>query len=387
MTVRFRVLSILLVLILFQTSCTGKTPEVQQYFIGTNMWYATRLAVEDPVRFEAELDSLKAHGLMNLRILATDENWPGMDATLKALGKRGMKAVLFLNNAWEWSDDGYASYLEQAGAGKQPHPAREGYHIYMPAMAAFAQNEKAVKLFHEHVKKVVRRYKHSDAIYSWQICNEPRPFRKEPEVFDAFSNYVQSTAALIKSIDPKHMVSTGNEGWMGCEKNYDIFERINTCPDIDYITIHIWPYNWKWIREDNVASGAENAKARVEDYIDRHLEIARRLDKKVVIEEFGYPRDGFSFSREAPTTGRDAVYEYVFSRVLRSAQTGDVLLGCNFWAWSGLARQTPGHDFWQEGDDLCGDPFQEAQGLNGVYLSDYSTLKIIDFYTISLANY
>ena len=72
------------------------------------------------------------------------------------------------------------------------------------------------------------------------------------------------------------------------------------------------------------------------------------------------------------------------SRVVESAREGDVLLGCNFWAWSGLARQTPGHDFWQEGDDLCGDPFQEAQGLNGVYLTDSSTMAVIDACTAAL---
>ena len=351
---------------------------LRDYFIGTNVWYASRLAVEDPARFEAELDSLKAHCITNLRVLATDENWEGMDAMLKALSARGMQAVMFLNNAWEWSPDGYASYLEKAGAGHQPHPAVEGYHIYMPAMAAFAKNRKAVALYQDHVRKVVRRYRKSDAVFSWQICNEPRPFSRDEDSFGAFLDYIRSTAALIKSLDRHHMVSTGNEGWMGCEKDYSLFEEMNACPDIDYITIHIWPYNWRWIREDNVAGGAGAAIARMEDYIDRHLEIARRLGKKVVIEEFGYPRDAFSFSRESATAGRDRVYGYVFGRVVESARSGDVLLGCNFWAWSGLARQTPGHDYWQEGDDLCGDPFQEAQGLNGVYLTDSSTLAVID---------
>ena len=378
------ILSIIGFLMLFIASCSGNSArqEAPDYFIGTNMWYASRLAVEDPARFEAELDSLKAHGITNLRILATDENWEGMDAALKAFSKRGMKGVLFLNNAWEWSEDGYRSWLEKAGAGVQPHPARDGYHVYMTAMAAFASNAKAVELFQEHVRRVVERYKDSDAIYSWQVCNEPRPFRTDTQVFDDFCKYVQGTAALIKSIDPEHMVSTGNEGYMGCEKDYALVERLNDCPDIDYITIHIWPYNWGWAKENNIAGGAADAQQKVKDYIDRHMQIARKLGKKVVIEEFGYPRDGFSFSRDASTTGRDAIYGYVFSRVLASARNADVLLGCNFWAWSGLAN--PAHDFWQEGDDLCGDPFQEGQGLNGVYLSDASTMAIIDAYTDSL---
>ena len=375
-------LTIISILTLSLASCNRSAQSAPNYFIGTNMWYASRLAVENPARFSAELDSLKAHGITNLRVLATDENWEGMDVMLREMGRRGMQAVMFLNNAWEWSEDGYRSYLEKAGAGHQPHPAVEGYHIYMPAMAAFAKNQEAIGLYREHVRRVVERYRDSDAIYSWQVCNEPRPFAQDNETFEAFIDYVQGTASLIKSIDRRHMVSTGNEGQMGCEREMGVFERLNDCPDIDYITIHIWPYNWRWIREDRIAEDAPAAIRNIKDYIDSHLAIARRLGKKVVIEEFGYPRDGFSFSCDASTTGRDKIYGYVFSRVLESARKGDALLGCNFWAWSGLAK--PAHDYWQEGDDLCGDPFQEGQGLNGVYLSDASTMALINAYTDSL---
>ena len=372
-----------LMLSMASCNCSSAKQEAPDYFIGTNMWYASRLALENPARFEAELDSLKAHGITNVRILATDENWEGMDAVLDAFSKRGMKGVLFLNNAWEWSEDGYRSYLEKAGAGRQPHPATDSYPEYMSAMSGFAKNAEAVDLYHRHVRNMVERYKDSDAIYSWQVCNEPRPFARDAATYDAFVAYVQNSAALIKSIDQKHMVSTGNEGQMGCEEDMAVFERLNDCPDIDYITIHIWPYNWGWVKENNIADGAQKAISEIRGYINRHLETARRLGKKVVIEEFGYPRDGFSFSREAATSGRDAVYGYVFSRVLESARKADALLGCNFWAWSGLAK--PAHDYWQEGDDLCGDPFQEGQGLNGVYLGDASTMALIDAYTDSLA--
>ena len=366
-------------------SCKPARTGTEAPFIGTNMWYASALAVSDPARYAAELDSLCALGLKNLRILATGEDWDGLDAALEGLSARGMKAVLFLNNAWEWSPDGYRSYLEKAGAGVQPHPAVDGYVPYMTAMAGFASNAKAVSLYQDHVRRVVARYKGSDAIYAWQVCNEPRPFSRDSAAVDAFVEYVQGTAALIKSLDPVHKVSTGNEGSMGCnDGDYALYERLNDCPDIDYITIHIWPYNWSWVPQDGIVSGVETAVARTAGYIDRHLEIARRLGKAVVIEEFGYPRDGFRFGKDAPTTGRDRYYAYIFSRVLESAREGDVLLGCNFWAWSGLACQTPGHDFWQEGDDLCGDPFQEGQGLNGVYLDDRSTLDVIRSYQDSL---
>jgi mannan endo-1,4-beta-mannosidase len=47
-----------------------------------------------------------------------------------------------------------------------------------------------------------------------------------------------------------------------------------------------------------------------------------------------------------------------------------MLQGANFWGWSGFAR--PLHEQWVHGDPYTGDPAQEAQGLNGVYVTDYT---------------
>jgi len=353
----------------------GDTP---QYFIGTNVWYASRLAIEDPERLCKELDALHELGINNIRTVATDENFEGLDIVFAELRKRGMSAVLFMNNSWEWTDDAYYSYLERAGAGKQPLPKTDGYWPFMCAMAQFAANDKAVELFQDHVRRVVSRYIDEPAIFSWQICNEPRPFSEDPQIVEAFANYITSTAALIKSIDPNHMVSTGNEGIMGCNGNdMELFKRIHACPDVDYCTIHIWPYNWSWVREDAIEYDAPAAAEKINDYIDTHVDVSSYLKKPVVIEEFGYPRDGFAYENTSTTNGRDSIYGTVFSKIRESAKVGGYLAGCNFWCWSGYAKQTPGHQFWQEGDDLCGDPFQEAQGLNGVYLSDTSTIEVI----------
>ena len=56
---------------------------------------------------------------------------------------------------------------------------------------------------------------------------------------------------------------------------------------------------------------------------------------------------------------------------------GDKLLGVNFWGWGGFAAHPEGHTDWRKGDDYSGDPAQEAQGLNSVYVHDTSTLSVI----------
>lgn len=387
-----RILSLVLFILLFSTfqSCAEKPlnysvkdgqivkGDTPVYFIGTNMWYAADLYLSDYKRFTAELDTLHSLGIDNLRILATGDDAATMKKVLKELDKRGMCAVLYLNNAWEWSPQCYRWYLEKAGEGVQPLPNVEGYEAYVDAMKEFAANEKAMALFHDHVGKMVSALKDAPAIFSWQICNEPRPFSEEPDKVEAFYQYIKSTAELIKSIDPNHLVSTGSEGIIGCNgEDYELTARIHQIPEIDYLTIHIWPYNWAWVGREEVESGVEEAIYQSGEYIDLHISMAQGLGKPMVIEEFGYPRDGFEFANTSSTTARDRYYKYIFGRVTESAGSNGVIAGCNFWAWNGFARQNPDSQFWQPGDDLCGDPSHEAQGLYGVYITDESTIEVI----------
>ena len=371
-------------------------------YIGTNFWYGPILASEgeggDYARLVRELDTLKALGMENLRVLVggdgpdgvfsrveptlqkepgvyNDTLLRGLDRFLVELGKRDMQAVLYLNNSWEWSG-GYGQYLEWATGEKALIPLIDGYWPFMQQMRKFQTSEDAQQLFYQHVRTIVGRtnsisgkpYSEDPAIFSWQIGNEPRCFSDEPEIRDGFIGWLTETAALIKSIDSHHMVSTGNEGFFGCEQDWELFERVNTIPGVDYITIHIWPYNWDWAKADALAETLPAALAKTGEYISAHAEAARRLRKPLVCEEFGFPRDGFQPSREAPTHGRDTYYSFVFSKV------GHELQGANFWGWSGFAN--PVHTQWEKGDPYAGDPAQEAQGLNGVYVTD-TTVEVI----------
>ena len=381
------------------------------YFAGTNFWYGAILGSEgqggDRERLAKELDFLKENGMVNLRVLVggdgpdgvkqrisptlqkapgvyNDTIFWGLDYFLAELGKRDMKAVLYINNSWEWSG-GYGMYLEWAGEGEAVLPSEVGYQEYIKSVSRFILCDKAKELFANHVKHVVSRtntvtgkpYKDDPAIFSWQICNEPRCFSKDTLNQRVFADWLWETAALIKSIDPNHMVSTGSEGYHGCDQNFDLFEKIHSCPDIDYMNIHIWPYNWSWVREKTLATNLDEAIANTDAYIDAHLEIAARHGKPVVLEEFGFPRDSFQFAKGTPTTCRDRYYEHVLQRIVDSAKEGGLFAGLNFWSWGGFAEQSATNIYWQPGDDYCGDPAQEQQGLNSVYASDESTMAII----------
>ena len=152
-------------------------------YIGTNFWYGAILGSEgrggDRARLLRELDSLHALGLDNLRILAggqgdrhipshiepTLETAPGvyndtilagLDFLLSEMEKRGMKGVIYLNNAWEWSG-GYGSYLEWAGRGKAPVPSVDGWPAYNDYVKAFVMNTVARRMATDHARFMAGR--------------------------------------------------------------------------------------------------------------------------------------------------------------------------------------------------------------------------------------
>ena len=377
------------------------------YYVGTNFWYGAILGSEgrggNRERLCQELDDMKAMGIDNLRILVgsdgeegvltkveptlqkapgvyNDTILAGLDYLLMEMGKRDMVAVLYLNNSWEWSG-GYGFYLEHAGEGVAPRPNEDGYPAFMNFMRKYATSEKAHKLFYDYVRFIISRtnrytnvaYVDDPAIMSWQIGNEPRAFGKEE--LQPFTNWLKEASALIRSLDKNHLISTPPEGAGGCEGDYETYEKISSDPNIDYCTIHIWPYNWSWAKPDRLIEDLPAACDSTKQYIDRHIEICDRLNKPLVMEEFGYPRDGFKFDKKTSTKGRDGYYKYVFSLVAENAEKGGKFAGCNFWAWGG--RANPQHEQWLSGDDYTGDPAQEAQGLNSVFSTDTTTLEIV----------
>ena len=300
-----------------------------------------------------------------------------------------MVAVLYLNNSWEWSG-GYGFYLEHAGEGVAPRPNEDGYQPFMRFVSRYATNKKAHELFYQYVKDVIGRtnrytgkpYAEDPAIMSWQIGNEPRAFSDEGK--QPFAAWLAETSALIRSLDKNHLISIGSEGKWGCEGDMQLYEQVCSDKNIDYMNLHLWPYNWNWVRERTLRKNLPIACKNTKEYIDEHIVVSERLNKPLVMEEFGFPRDGFSFSLESTTTVRDDFYRYVFSLVADNALKGGNFAGCNFWGWGGLAN--PVHDQWQVGDDYTGDPAQEQQGLNSVFLSDKSTIDVIREQVQRIAN-
>ncbi|MFH1730248.1 MAG: cellulase family glycosylhydrolase [Planctomycetota bacterium] len=375
----------------------------QYNFVGANLWQGMNLGVDGPsgdrARLGRELDRLQAAGVTNLRVMASSEGpdtepyrmvpslqpsrgvynpevFAGLDYLLDQMNQRDMRAVMVLNNYWHWSG-GMAQYVNWAGGGPIPYPG--DWNTFMDYSAQFYAIDDCQTWYQEHIHEVVNRlnpltgtaYKDDPTILAWELANEPRRFP---------ADWIDTTAAYIKSLDPNHLVTTGFEGAMGAEDwlpgwEDRTFIQTHNGPDIDYATIHIWPQNWGWYDPTDPATYAA-AEAQARAYFQTHEQQALNdLGKPMVLEEFGLARDGWTgpdyHDPAAPTSDRDAFYAAMFGEVYASASSGGAAAGDNFWAWGGEGRPSDPAPQW------IGDPPHETPGWYSVYDADASTLAVI----------
>lgn len=382
-------------------------------YVGVNYWYGSLLALREDAdngkkRLLSELDFLQSKGVNNLRILAGGEGEGAINGSLRVtpslqpergvfderilqsldfllfeMGRRNMKAVLYFSNNWEWSG-GWLQYLNWHGKISDSVMHRKlSWDEFRDYGSKFYDCNDCKEDYLKQLKLILlrtnsltqRKYIEDPVIMSWELANEPRPMR--PSSVPAFKQWINEVAAYIRFVDKNHLITLGTEGAMGVE-NVDVFRDINDNRSIDYLTVHIWPKNWGWIKDTAIADNFNDVLIKTTGYLKDHDEIAKKLNKPLVIEEFGLPRDGVSFDPMSAVTFRDKYFKFIFSQCFAP----DIeIAGCNFWAFSGMGRPVNGQVFWRTGDVYLGDPPVEEQGLNSVFDTDKSTWDIIEFFT------
>lgn len=380
-------------------------------FIGANFWAGMNLGslakTGDRKKLKRELDRMKKLGINNLRIMALtegpdtepyriipsnnnkgnlDEKYLiGLDFLLAEMEKRNMYAVVCLSNFWPWSG-GFAQYLKWAGdidsiSYPMDTTKAQNWDLYMNETAQFYSKPKAIELYKKSIKKIINRtnsiskkqYKNDATIMSWELCNEPRGMKNVKD----YLAWINNSAKYIKNLDKNHLVTVGSEG-LDDYKDYNgtPFVATHSSKYIDYTCVHLWAQNWNWYDPKNHDSTFSKALTKVTEYLSQHIEMAYKMKKPFVLEEFGIGRDNDSYDANATTKVRDEYYNFVFSEIYKYAKQKKAA-GINFWAWAGESRPRKNGGWWHAGDDFIGDPPHELQGWYSVYDKDSSTNAII----------
>jgi mannan endo-1,4-beta-mannosidase len=285
----------------------------KQYFTGTNTWWLGHLLSDQDVDLAAS--QIAKSGLKVTRVWAFgNANSPSdqevyyqlldnktqtisinygangiarLDAAVKAAEKYKLQLVLpMLNN---WNDlGGIQTYCNYFNCNT----------------TTFYTNEAAQKAYQNWIRFVVHRYKNSPAVFSWELCNEPRCSQCDPSVI---TNWASKTSAYIKSLDKTHLVTLGDEGWFcgggdgsygkhpplafgssgktqtltshyntaySCYEGVDFIANLGI-RTLDYGTFHMYPDGWGY----SYAWGNQ--------WIEEHAALASKYNKPIVLEEYG----------------------------------------------------------------------------------------------------
>jgi len=375
---------------------------------GFNYWAGPTLAREgnaaggDQVR--RDLDGLQAAGINMLRVMAATEGpdsapyriVPSIQPALgqydpaglagvvrfaDELKRRGLLGIFTLGNFWQWSG-GFAQYLAWVGRGPIPYPppAPHGsWDRFQRFVGAFYKTPQAVAAYEAYLSTVVPKLKDNPMVI-WELANEPRGLTN----VSAYRVWIDRTARFIKTMAPGQLVTTGSEGQTASPfyAGMDVVKDHQSAA-IDFICFHMWAANWGWVHKENMASGFPKALALARKYVNEHATKAADVGKPILLEEFGFPRDGHSFDPAAPTTLRDRYFQEIYALVLSLIPTTPIA-GIMPWAWAGQSRPPRPGELWKPGDPFVGDPPHEEQGWYSVYDKD-TTVKLIADWSRQLA--
>ncbi|KAE9368303.1 glycoside hydrolase family 5 protein [Stipitochalara longipes BDJ] len=190
-----------------------------------------------------------------------------LDYVVSSAEKYGLKLIInFVNN---WSDyGGIAAYVSAFGGNSSS---------WFTDSASQAQ-------YRAYIEAVVSRYTTSPAILSWELANEPRCSGCDVSVI---YNWASSTSQYIKSLDPNHMVTMGDEGFgptTGGDGSYPFttsaggydWQMNLGISTLDFATFHLYPQSW----------GTSSSWGTL--WITTHAAACANASKPCLLEEFGY---------------------------------------------------------------------------------------------------
>lgn len=240
-----------------------------------------------------------------------------LDYVIQVAGERGLKLILPLTN--NWTDfGGMDQYLDWFGLDRHDL-------FYTDPEARRAYRDWAAHLMTRVNSLTGLAYRDDPTILAWELANEPRCRSQEKPATEGCNaetilTWVQEMSQHLRELDSQHLIAVGDEGffrrsgWFQGELyngSYGIdTEAVLGLASIDFGTFHLYPQTYgrrpewgaQWIRE--------------------HAELSERLNKPVILEEYGLRigPDGLADPAE-----RDSHYAEWLSEVEASSLPGSLI--------------------------------------------------------------
>lgn len=218
-----------------------------------------------------------------------------LDYTLHAAARHGIKLILVFVN-YEPDFGGMDWYVR-----KLCGPGCDREIFYTDDLVLAAYRNYVAMIINRKNTYTGKLYKDDTTIMAWELANEPHTSdayerKRGLRVGELVFNWLKQMAAFVKSLDPNHLVSSGEEGYR-CDsqsdrhnwvndglKGIDFTRNIQQIADLDFATLHIYPDNWGMSYDDRQWVFA--------NFIDDRVRIVFAANdgrgKPVVLEETGY---------------------------------------------------------------------------------------------------
>lgn len=256
-----------------------------------------------------------------------EEMFQGLDFVLAEARKYGIKVILSLVNNYE-DFGGKKQYVEWARSQGQSINSEDDF-FTNPVVKGYYKN---------HIKTVLTRrnslsgvaYKDDPTIMAWELMNEIRC--PSDHSGNSVQSWISEMASYLKSIDGKHLVEAGLEGFYGQLKtqsnpNFHVgtdFIANNQIPTIDFATLHSYPDQWL------SNSGYEDQISFLRAWLNEHIQDAQNiLHKPLLFAEFGISSKNLGSRNNS--TKRDQFFITVYSAIYSSASGGGTAVGGLFW--------------------------------------------------------
>ncbi|GMH38711.1 hypothetical protein BSKO_06595 [Bryopsis sp. KO-2023] len=342
------------------------------YFTGTNNYYLMLRAADELGRCEVVevLDKSQELGINVIRTWGFSEGplewrslqpapgeydeatWRGMDFVLDEASKRGIRMLIAFGNYWQHfgGTDQYNRWAWQAGNGT--------CNGEFACRDEFFTNPYTRQMYKNHIQTMISRknsingrlYRDDPTIFGWNLMNEPRSYSDLYTITrettsglvynissnsgDALQDWIEDMAGFVKSIDPVHLLTVGEEGFFGSSTPLYLyanpgpwatlegvdFVRNHQAKGIDFASMHVYVDQWLCTEE---GKDREGQMGFFKNWVDVHQQAAEEdLQMPVILEEFG---------GKVGDNKRYDIFKEAFDGQYVSQQRGGSFGGVLFW--------------------------------------------------------